>query len=123
MDFERRVHRESQKVIPPNTNSGYPPIIVSYCRFPPVLLDQDMRPVVPLQPNPAFLQAAKELGKLADFLVISANGPHEFMGDLEKASGLKVLSMITVTLEKLQQRGWHQHSDQHLWKLSPKKIC
>ena len=28
MDFEARVHRESQRRIPPRMNGGYPPMIV-----------------------------------------------------------------------------------------------
>jgi aspartate racemase len=108
MDFERRIHEVSQQHIPAKENSGYPPMIVYYCRFPPVLVDQNSRPVMPVQPNPAFLQAAKELGSLADFLVITANGPHVFQEEIEAAAGQKVLSMIDVVLAKLQQLGWQK---------------
>lgn len=39
MDFEQRVHRIAQELIPPHGNSGYPPMVVYYCRHPPVLLN------------------------------------------------------------------------------------
>jgi aspartate racemase len=108
MDFEARIHQVSQQLISPRGNSGYPPMIVHYCRFPPIVLDQEMRPVMPIQPNPPLLQAARELGALADFLVITANGPHAFQKELEEASGCTVLSMIDVTLAELTRRGWQK---------------
>jgi aspartate/glutamate racemase len=30
MDFEVRLHRESQRLIPPQMNGGYPPMVVHY---------------------------------------------------------------------------------------------
>jgi hypothetical protein len=32
MDFEARVHRVAQRLIPPHWNAGYPPMVVYYCR-------------------------------------------------------------------------------------------
>jgi aspartate racemase len=108
MDFEARVHRVSQQLIPQRANGGYPPMLVYYCRFPPILLDQEMQPVLPIRPNPPLLQAARELGKRVDFLVITANGPHLIQKELEHASGRQVLSMIDLALAELEKRGWHK---------------
>jgi aspartate racemase len=33
MDFEQRIHRVAQQLIPPLGNSGYPPMVVYYCRI------------------------------------------------------------------------------------------
>ena len=74
MDFEVRVHRESQRRIPPRRNTGYPPMVVHYHRRPPFLLRDDGLPRMPIQPDPDLLQAAARLGAVADFLVITANG-------------------------------------------------
>src|SRR5690349_8507351 len=38
MDFERRLHRAAQRVIPAHLNGGYPPMVVWYCRHPPILV-------------------------------------------------------------------------------------
>jgi aspartate racemase len=108
MDFEARVHRISQQLIPKRANGGYPPMLVYYCRFPPILLDKEMQPVMPIQPNPPLLQAARELGTLADFMVITANGPHVVQKELEQAAGCQVISMIDLTLAELEKRGWRK---------------
>ena len=106
MDFEARVHRVSQTLIPPRYNSGYPPLIVYYHRRPPILVDDESRPVQPLQPDPELLAAAKHLGAVADFLVITANGPHTLQEQFEAAAGRPILSMIDITLAEVTRRGW-----------------
>lgn len=67
-----------------------------------------MRPVLPFQPHPVLLEAARQLGTLADFVVITANGPHMFQKELEESSGRRTLSMIDVTLNELESRGWNK---------------
>lgn len=104
MDFEARVHRISQRLLPQHMNSGYPPMIVYYYRNPPMLQDSDKKPVHPLQANPSLLEAAKQIGALADFLVITSNTPHLFKSEIEMASGRKVLSMIQLTLDEVMRR-------------------
>jgi aspartate racemase len=108
MDFETRVHRVSQRSIPQQGNSGYPPLVVYYCRFPPILLDENGQPLFPIQPEPQLLAAAKYLGALADFLVITANGPHMLQKEIEQAAGCQVVSMIEATLAEVQRRGWRK---------------
>src|SRR5262245_56977104 len=98
MDFEARVHQAAQRLVPPHGNSGYPPMVVYYHRRPPFVMRSDgMFPVFPLQPDPNLLQAARWLGTKADFLVITANGPHLVQAQIERAAGCKVLSMIDAT--------------------------
>ncbi len=106
MDFERRIHEVSQRVIPQRGNSGYPPMLVYYHRRPPVLTKDGIAPALSLQPDPDLLEAARWLGSKADFLVITANGAHVLQGELEQASGLKVLSMIEETLSEIKKRNW-----------------
>jgi hypothetical protein len=45
MDFEARVHRVSQRLIPQDRNSGYPPMVVWYHRRLPIKVGDDGRPV------------------------------------------------------------------------------
>ena len=104
MDFEARVHAVSQQLIPQRGNSGYPPMVVYYYRHAPVILADDGTPAQPLQPDPRLFEAAQRLGPLADFLVITANGPHAMQGAIEQAAGREVLSMIAVTLEEVRRR-------------------
>jgi aspartate/glutamate racemase len=77
MDFVARVHAVSQRLYPqPSGNHGYPPLALYYHRNPPMLFDDDGTPLIPHQPDPQMLQGARWLGQTADFLVITANGPH-----------------------------------------------
>lgn len=104
MDFEARIHAVSQQLIPPQQNRGYPPMVVYYYRHAPVILADDGSPVSPAQPDPRLLEAAKQLGSLADFLVIISNSPHRFRDQIEEASGREVLSLIDVTLADVKRR-------------------
>lgn len=108
MDFERRVHEVSQRLIPQHGNSGYPGMVTYYHRNPPVLTKDGIAPVLPIQPDPELLGAARWLGSKADFLVITANGAHVLQRELEQASGLKILSMIEQTLHEVKKRGWEK---------------
>ena len=106
MDFEARVHRVAQRLLPPNGNGGYPPMVVYYCRHPPVLMTDTGTPQFPFRPDPRLLEAAKRLGGMADFLVIPSNATHLVQAEIEQAAGCKVLSMIEATLEEVQRRHW-----------------
>jgi aspartate racemase len=108
MDFEARVHQVAQRLIPQRQNSGYPPMIVYYHRHPPILVNDDGSPQFPIRPHPNLLEGARQLGTLADFLVIAANGPHMIQDQIERAAGRKVLSMIEVTLKDVQRREWRK---------------
>lgn len=108
MDFEARVHKISQAIIPQERNSGYPPMIVYYIRHAPFILKEDFTPEVPLRPDPRLLETARVLGTLADFLVITANAPHLFREQIEQASGREVLSMIDTTLATIEHRQWRK---------------
>jgi aspartate racemase len=108
MDFEARVHAVAQRLIPQIANTGYPPMIVYYLRCAPMILDPDYRPILPPQPEPRLLEAARQLGPLVDFLVITANGPHQFQSGIEVAAGRPVLSIIDLTVAEVQRRGWRK---------------
>jgi aspartate racemase len=108
MDFEQRVHRVAQQLLPPQRNSGYPPMVVHYCRHPPVLLDANGNTRMPIQLDPRLLKAAHSLGQLADFLVIISNGLHKIQPALEQAADRPILSMIDVTLAEVARRGWQR---------------
>ena len=108
IDFEQRVHQIAQQLLPPQGNSGYPPMVVHYCRHPPVLLDSTGYPQMPIQPDPRLLAAARTLGQLADFLVVTSNGVHVMQPILEQAAGRPILSMIEATLAEVARRGWQR---------------
>lgn len=106
MDLELRLHQVSQRLIPQHGNSGYPPLLVYYHRRPPVLTIDGITPVLPIQPDPDLIQAARWLGSKADFLIIAANGTHLLQSQIEQAAGRKVLSMIEATRDEVQWRNW-----------------
>jgi len=108
MDFEQRVHRVAQQLLPPQRNSGYPPMVVHYCRHPPVLLDADGHTRMPIQLDPRLVKAAYSLGRLADFLVVISNGLHKIQPALEQAADRPILSMVDATLAEVARRGWQR---------------
>jgi aspartate racemase len=108
MDFEQRLHRVAQQLIPQHGNGGYPPLVVYYLRRPPSLMDETGQPRLPLQPEPQLLEAARQLGQLADFLVITSNGVHVFQPQIAEAAGRPILSMIEVTVAEVVRRGWRR---------------
>lgn len=108
IDFETRLHRVAQQLIPQHLNCGYPPLVVYYCRHAPVRVREDGTPQFPIQADPGLFEAARRLGTLADFLVITANGPHMFQEQIEQAAGCRVLSLIEVTLAEVHRRRWNR---------------
>ena len=50
-------------------------MVVYYFRHAPVLLTEKGAPQLPLRPDPRLFEAAKQLGGLADFLVIPPTPP------------------------------------------------
>ena len=43
MDFEARVHRVAQRLVPAHYNEGYPPMVTVFLRHPPVLVEDGAR--------------------------------------------------------------------------------
>lgn len=108
IDFEARLHLVCQTRIPQKHNTGYPPLVVSYHRHPPVVMTAAGVPEVPFRADPRLLETARRLGPLADFIVIPSNGTHLFRSDIERASGREVLSIIDVTVAEVRRRGWRR---------------
>ena len=105
MDFEARVHRVSQRLVPQHRNEGYPPMVVWYHRRAPIRIGGDGRPTVPREIDPGMVEAARWLGKAVDFLVVPCNAAHVGIDALREAAGCPVLSMIDVTIDDVVQRG------------------
>jgi aspartate racemase len=105
MAFEAMVHAVSQKLIPPSLNSGYPPMVVYYHRYPPFIVDERGVPIPPRRPEPHLTAALGKLGEMVDFIVITSNAPHLFLGLIEETSGRKVLSMIDTTINEVHRQG------------------
>jgi aspartate racemase len=108
MDFEARVHRVAQRLLPQQWNAGYPTMVVYYHRRLPIRVDDDGRPLLPREIDPQLLETAAWLGRQVDFLVMPCNAAHVGVADLEKAAGCPVLSMIDVAVDEVARRGW-QH--------------
>jgi aspartate racemase len=106
MDFEARVHAVSRRLIEPEGNSGYPPMVVYHHRRAPAVLSEDGEPVHPFQPDPRLLEAARMLSTMADFLVITSNAAHMMREQIEAYTGRPVLNMIETTLSEVCRRGW-----------------
>jgi aspartate racemase len=108
MDFEDRVHRVAQRLIPQAANSGYPPMVVYYHRYPPFAIAEKFHPALPLQPDPHLAEVLVHLGKMVDFLVCTSNAPHEMREAIERIAQRPMLSIIDLTVEEIQKRGWRR---------------
>lgn len=107
IDILDRMHTECSKgLVPQNANSGYPPMYVGFCREAPMALAADGSVLQPLQPSQALLKVAKDVGGIADFLIIASNTPHLFQKEIEEASGRTVLSIVDVTVEEVRRYGF-----------------
>ncbi len=104
MDFEMRVHRAAQRLIPQQWNHGYPPMIVWYHRGLPIVRDADGRPLEPRRVDPQLIDVAAQLGKLVDFLVVPCNAAHAGLQQMREAAGCPVLSMIDVAIDEVVRR-------------------
>ena len=105
MDFEARVHRICQRLVPQRVNEGYPPMVVWYHRRPPIRIGADGRPIEPREIDSGMVEAARWLGKAVDFLVIPCNAAHVGIDAVREAAGCPVLSMIDLTIEEVVRRG------------------
>lgn len=104
MDFEARVHRVSQRLIPQHWNCGYPPMVVWYHRRPPIRVHDDGRPWEPREIDPELVEAARWLGKAVDFVVIPCNAAHVGVAAVREAAGCPVLSMIDLAVDDVAGR-------------------
>ena len=104
MDFEARVHRHAQRLMPQDWTHGYPPMVVWYHRGLPFRLDADGHPLEPRQIDPAVVEAAARLGALVDFLVLPWNSAHVGLAELRAAAGCPVLSMIDAAVDEVVRR-------------------
>jgi aspartate racemase len=105
MDFEARVHRVAQQLIPRHWNRGYPPMVVWYHRRPPNRVHDDGRPYEPREIDPGLVEAARWLGQAVDFIVIPCNAAHVGTAAIRDAAGCPVLSMIDLAIEDVARRG------------------
>src|SRR5262245_34997053 len=108
MDFESRVHRVAQRLVPQHWNTGYPPMLVWYHRRLPIRRDDEGRPIVPMEVDPPLVEAAAVLGRAVDFLVITCNSAHVGLRAITAAASRPVLSMIDVTVDEIARRGWRR---------------
>jgi len=105
IDFEDRLHRVAQRLLPMHANQGYPPMVTVSVRHAPVLVDARGKPSSPLTLDPRFLELVRRFGEWADLLVCPANTPHFFVDEIIAASGCEMISIIDVTVAELRRRG------------------
>lgn len=105
LDVLSRMFRYASERVPQYGNRGYPPMTVKMCNFAPMNLNPDGSYPDELTPNPALLGAARELGRVCDFLIIPSNTVHLFQKDIEAAAGKPVLSLVVLAAAEVVRRG------------------
>lgn len=105
LDVLSRMFRYASERVPQYGNRGYPPMKVKMCNFAPMNLNPDGSYPDELTPNPALLDAARELGLVCDFLIIPSNTVHLFQEDIEAAAGKPVLSIVDLAAAEVERRG------------------
>jgi aspartate racemase len=106
IDFEQRLHRAAQQLIPQPASTAYPPLVSWFFREPPVLLPADGSTPAELPPvNPRLLEAARALGGHVDLLAIPSNGVHLWQSEIEAVAGKPVVSMVDAVIAEVQRRG------------------
>lgn len=105
IEFEARLHRAAQRVLPQHGNEGYPPIVSVYMRHAPVLVKEDSTPSEPLTLDPRILETAKRLGEWVDLIVSPSNTPHFFIEEIAAAAGREFLSIVDATVPALRRDG------------------
>ena len=108
MDIERRLHGVAQRLVPAHLNGGYPPLVVWFCRHPPIVVDEAGLPKLPLAPDPRLLDAASKLGALCDFLIIGSNTGDVLRESISREAARPVVSIIEATLAEVRRRGWRR---------------
>jgi aspartate racemase len=106
IDFEQRLHRAAQQLVPQQGHGAYPPLVSWFFRELPVLMRADSPQPAELPPlNPRLLEAARALGGHVDFLVIPSNGVHLWQTEIEAAAGKPVVSMVDAVVAEVRRRG------------------
>ena len=103
IDFEARLHRESQRLLPQKGNEGYPPVVTVYVRHAPVRVKEDSTPSHPLTLDPRLLDAVRRLGEWADLIASPCNTPHFFLKEISEAAGCEMVSLIDATLPAIDR--------------------
>lgn len=70
----------------------------------PMLLNEDGNYPKKLEPSPELLEAAKFVGKNADFLIIPSNTPHLFTTEVERVAEKPLLSIVEVVVDEIVRR-------------------
>src|SRR5438552_17483854 len=91
MDFEARVHAVSQALIPQYWNTGYPPMVVYYHRYPTFVVDEDGMPVPPSRPDSRLTQAVGKLAERVAVILTPSHAPHAAQGLTEQVPGREAL--------------------------------
>jgi len=65
-------------------------------------------PTLPPRPSAALLSVAADLGRTADFVVVTSNFLHVFQAEIEAAAGCELLSMVDLALAEVGRRGWER---------------
>jgi len=91
--------------VPQYGNRGYPPLDIRMINQAPMNLNSDGSYPDLLEPSSALLEAAKFVGKDADFMIVASNTAHVFTSEIEQAASKPLLSLVNVAIDEAIRRG------------------
>lgn len=105
LDIIKRILDVSAARIPQYGNRGYPPMDIRMVNRAPMLLNEDGTFPDVIEPAPELSDAARFIGKDADFIILLAHTPHLFAKQIEETAKKPFLSIIDVTINEILRRG------------------
>jgi aspartate racemase len=104
LDVLERMFKYSALHVPQYGNRGYPSIDLRMVNRAPMKLNKDGSFPKISKPSPELFEAAKFVGKNADFIILPCNTVHLFAEEIEKTAGKPLLSIVDITVDEVIRR-------------------
>lgn len=109
LDIMRRILKNAVAYpIPQYGNRGYPAMELRMLNRAPMLLNADGSYPDKLEPSEFLLDAARSVGALADFIIVTSNTAHVFAKEIEAAAGKPLLSLIDVAVAEAVRKNFRK---------------
>ncbi len=109
LDIMRRILKNAVAYpIPQYGNRGYPAMELRMLNRAPMFLNSDGSYPEKLEPSEFLLDAARSVGALSDFIIVTSNTAHVFAKQIEAAAGKPLLSLIDVAVSEVLRKQYRK---------------